>query len=109
MGTSQSTEKKSNAPVYTKKDYKKYLPGVNVYKKHNNNVYWKGDIVESACGQNFIDMSYGYGKDNKSVYYNGKKIEVHKVRNFEIIKKNYATDDIHIFYKDKKLRKTKQV
>lgn len=100
MGIIESKQYKDDIPQYSKKTYKKNFPGINRYKTYNNKVFWEGEIVDGAKGDNFIDIGYGYGKDNKFVYYNGKKLQVSKVRTFNTIRKNYASDGITSFFKD---------
>lgn len=105
MGALFSTNEKYN-PKYSLKDYTKQRPGVNVYKIHNNMVYWKGERVEGARGSSFIDLNDGYGKNKNNVFYKGHKIKTSDHKSFVNLNNNYAKDSINVYYKGNIIRKT---
>jgi hypothetical protein len=62
----------SYTPKYNPNEYSKVRPGKNTYKKDNQNIYWRGQIVPNADIKTFDDLGDGYGRDRRHVFYKGR-------------------------------------
>ena len=58
-------------PKYNPHKYTKICPGRNTYKIHGKKVYWRGNIVDGANGNKFLNLTNGYGKDDNHIFYRG--------------------------------------
>jgi uncharacterized membrane protein YvbJ len=98
MGISSSYE---YTPKYKPKNYYKQFPGKKVYKIDNKAVYWRGERVNEASGETFVDYGEGYGEDDSNVYY--KSFIMNTKGKFKVLGHKYAMDSMKIYYKGKEI------
>jgi hypothetical protein len=92
------SEEQQYKPQYQYEDYTKRRPGRNIYKINKKKVFWRGEEVYGANGNNFIDLGSGYGKDFKYVFYRGYKIKSIS-RDFSLLDGKYAKDLVRVYYR----------